>query len=290
MARAARKSKKTARSPPRLSLALPVRRACHWRKIVRHFAGVLRTDEFPVNLGRPSGTGGTPLDRRGRPHVAGGAGRCYIYQFATNCVPMARKIEASRKLQKRAEQMIPGGVNSPVRAFAAVGGDPLFIVRGQGSHLWDADGNEYIDYVGSWGPLILGHAAPEWWKRSPPPPERHEFRRLHPRRSRSGRDLVSAFPHMQKVRFVSSGTEATMSAIRLARAHTKRKYIVKFEGCYHGHADALLVKAGSGVATLGIPGSAGVPEEFTQFTIALPFNDTMRWNGLSRSSATRLLA
>jgi glutamate-1-semialdehyde 2,1-aminomutase len=188
---------------------------------------------------------------------------------------MARKTEQSRKLQKRAEQLIPGGVNSPVRAFRAVGGEPLFIVRGQGSHLWDADGNEYVDYVCSWGPLILGHAAPTVIEavisaaRSGT-----SFGASTPAEADLAELVIGAFPHMQKVRFVSSGTEATMSAIRLARAYSKRKYIVKFEGCYHGHADALLVKAGSGVATLGIPGSAGVPEEFTQFTLALPFNDT----------------
>jgi len=188
---------------------------------------------------------------------------------------MARKTEQSRKLQKRAEQLIPGGVNSPVRAFRAVGGEPLYIVRGQGSRIWDADGNEYVDYVCSWGPLILGHAAPTVIEavisaaRSGT-----SFGASTPTEADLAELVISAFPHMQKVRFVSSGTEATMSAIRLARAYTKRKYIVKFEGCYHGHADALLVKAGSGIATLGIPGSAGVPEEFTQFTLALPFNDT----------------
>jgi glutamate-1-semialdehyde 2,1-aminomutase len=187
---------------------------------------------------------------------------------------MARKTEQSRRLQKRAEQLIPGGVNSPVRAFRSVGGDPLYIVRGQGSRIWDADGNEYVDYVGSWGPLILGHAAPAVIEaviaaaRSGT-----SFGASTPAEADLAELVISAFPHMQKIRFVSSGTEATMSAIRLARAYTKRKYIVKFEGCYHGHADALLVKAGSGVATLGIPGSAGVPEEVTQFTFALPFND-----------------
>ena len=187
---------------------------------------------------------------------------------------MTRQHEASRKLQKRAEQMIPGGVNSPVRAFGSVGGDPPFIVRGQGSHLWDADENRYIDYVGSWGPLILGHAPPGV-------PEaigaaaRHgtSFGASTAAEADLAEIVISAFPHVEKIRFVNSGTEATMSAIRLARAYTRRKYIVKFEGCYHGHADALLVKAGSGVATLGIPGSAGVPEEFTQLTLALPFND-----------------
>lgn len=187
---------------------------------------------------------------------------------------MVRKVDQSRKLQARAEKMIPGGVNSPVRAFRAVGGDPPFIVRGQGAHLWDADGNQYIDYIGSWGPQILGHAAaPVVDAVTSAARNGTSFGASTPAEADLAELVLSAFPHMQKVRFVSSGTEATMSAIRLARAYTKRKYIVKFEGCYHGHADALLVKAGSGVATLGIPGSAGVPEEFTQFTLALPFND-----------------
>ena len=188
---------------------------------------------------------------------------------------MPRKTDKSRQLQKRAEQMIPGGVNSPVRAFAAVGGDPVFIMRGQGSHIWDADNNEYIDYLGSWGPLILGHADPEVVEAVTAAARNGmSFGASTPAEADLAELVLAAFPHMQKVRFVNSGTEATMSAIRLARAFTKRKYILKFEGCYHGHADALLVKAGSGVATLGIPGSAGVPEEFTQFTLALPFNDT----------------
>ena len=187
---------------------------------------------------------------------------------------MARKTEQSRALQKRAEQLIPGGVNSPVRAFRSVGCDPLYIVRGQGSHIWDADGNEYVDYIGSWGPLILGHAAPTVIEAVIAAARNGtSFGASTPAEADLAELVISAFPHMQKVRFVSSGTEATMSAIRLARGYTERKYIVKFEGCYHGHSDALLVKAGSGVATLGIPGSAGVPEEFTQFTLALPFND-----------------
>src|SRR5712664_2147021 len=188
---------------------------------------------------------------------------------------MARKTEESRKLHKRAEQLIPGGVNSPVRAFRAVGGEPLYIVRGKGCHIWDADGNEYVDYIGSWGPLILGHAAPTVVEAIISAARNGtSFGASTPAEADLAEVVTSAFPHMQKVRFVSSGTEATMTAIRLARAYTKRKYIIKFEGCYHGHADALLVKAGSGVATLGIPGSAGVPEEFTQLTLALPFNDT----------------
>jgi len=186
----------------------------------------------------------------------------------------SQKTEQSRRLQQRAESMIPGGVNSPVRAFRSVGGDPRFIVRGKGSHLWDADENEFIDYIGSWGPLILGHAEPNVLDAIVGAAcNGTSFGASTPSEADLAEMVLGAFPQMQKIRFVSSGTEATMSAIRLARAYTKRKYIVKFEGCYHGHADALLVKAGSGVATLGIPGSAGVPEEFTQFTLALPFNN-----------------
>src|SRR6202140_4193907 len=155
------------------------------------------------------------------------------------------------------------------------GGEPLYVVRGQGSHIWDADGNEYVDYIGSWGPLILGHAAPTVVEAVIAAARKGtSFGASTPAEADLAELVISAFPHMQKVRFVSSGTEATMSAIRLARAYTARKYIVKFEGCYHGHADTLLVKAGSGIATLGIPGSAGVPEEFTQLTLALPFNDS----------------
>jgi glutamate-1-semialdehyde 2,1-aminomutase len=185
-----------------------------------------------------------------------------------------RKTEQSRRLQQRAESLIPGGVNSPVRAFKSVGGDPPFIVRGKGSHVWDADENEYIDYIGSWGPLILGHAEPNVLDAIVGAAcNGTSFGASTPSEADLAELVLGAFPNMQKVRFVSSGTEATMSAIRLARAYTKRKYIIKFEGCYHGHADCLLVKAGSGVATLGIPGSAGVPEEFTMFTIALPFNN-----------------
>src|SRR6476619_6953547 len=187
---------------------------------------------------------------------------------------MSRKTEQSRRLQQRAESMIPGGVNSPVRAFRSVGVDPIFVVRGKGSHIWDADENEYIDYIGSWGPLILGHAEPTVLDAIVSAAcNGTSFGASTPAEADLAELVLGAYPHMQKVRFVSSGTEATMSAIRLARAYTKRKYIVKFEGCYHGHADALLVKAGSGVATLDIPGSAGVPHEFVQFTIALPFND-----------------
>ena len=187
---------------------------------------------------------------------------------------MARSLDKSRVLQTRAEKLIPGGVNSPVRAFRAVGGTPPFLVRGLGAQVWDADGNRYIDYVGSWGPLILGHAQPEVIEAIIQAARNGtSFGASTPTEADLAELVVEAFPAIEKVRFVSSGTEATMSAIRLARAHTGRKFIVKFEGCYHGHSDALLVKAGSGVATLGIPGSAGVPEEFVEFTLALPYND-----------------
>ena len=170
---------------------------------------------------------------------------------------MSRNTDQSRKLQHRAEQFIPGGVNSPVRAFRSVGSEPLYIVRGHGSHIYDADGNDYIDYIGSWGPLILGHAAPVVIDAIIAAARNGtSFGASTPAEADLAELIISAFTHMQKVRFVSSGTEATMSAIRLARPYTKRKYIVKFEGCYH------------------IPGSAGVPEEFTQFTLALPYNDT----------------
>jgi glutamate-1-semialdehyde 2,1-aminomutase len=188
---------------------------------------------------------------------------------------LARKLTECRRLQKRAEQLMPGGVNSPVRAFKAVECDAPFIVRGQGAHVWDADGNEYIDYIGSWGPLILGHTDPEVLDAIlNAAGNGTSFGASTPAEADLAELVVEAFPSVQKIRFVSSGTETTMSAIRLARAFTKRKYIIKFEGCYHGHADSLLVKAGSGVATLGISGSAGVLDEVSQFTIPLPFNET----------------
>ena len=187
---------------------------------------------------------------------------------------MRRKVDRSHELQQRAEKYFPGGVNSPVRAFRAVGGEPPFVERAEGAYLWDADGNRYIDYFGSWGPMILGHAFP---------PVVEAIQQAAARSASFGAStaaeadlaelVVAAFPSVEKLRFVSSGTEATMSAIRLARAFTGRKTIVKFEGCYHGHADGLLVKAGSGVATFGIPGSAGVPEETVHFTLALPYNN-----------------
>jgi glutamate-1-semialdehyde 2,1-aminomutase len=180
----------------------------------------------------------------------------------------------SQELHARACRVIPGGVDSPVRAFKPVGGEPPYIVRGQGPRIWDADGNEYIDYIGSWGPLILGHAFPSVVEAVEKANRNGaSFGACTPAEAELAEAVIEAFPAMDKVRFVSSGTEATMSAIRLARAFTGRNYIIKFEGCYHGHADSLLVKAGSGVATLGIPGSAGVLEEQAKYTLALPFND-----------------
>jgi glutamate-1-semialdehyde 2,1-aminomutase len=180
----------------------------------------------------------------------------------------------SEALQQRAERYFPGGVNSPVRAFRAVGGAPPFIESAQGAYLTDADGNRYIDYFGSWGPMILGHAFPpvvEAIERAAR--KSASFGASTASEAELAERIVACYPGIEKMRFVSSGTEATMSAIRLARAATDRKIIIKFEGCYHGHADGLLVKAGSGVATFGIPGSAGVPEEIAHLTLALPFND-----------------
>ncbi len=187
---------------------------------------------------------------------------------------MPLNMDRSRALQKRAEALMPGGVSSPVRAFGAVGGDPPFLVRGLGSRVWDADDNEYLDYVGSWGPLILGHAAPEVVAAVEEAARKGtSFGASTPSEADLAEIITDAMPTLEKVRFVNSGTEATMTAVRLARAFTGRKYIIKFEGCYHGHADSLLVKAGSGVATLGIPGSAGVLDQVAQFTLALPYNN-----------------
>ncbi|HEV2487009.1 MAG TPA: glutamate-1-semialdehyde 2,1-aminomutase [Terracidiphilus sp.] len=188
--------------------------------------------------------------------------------------PPARIHTRSQALQQRAERFFPGGVNSPVRAFRAVGGAPPFIESAAGAYLTDADGNRYIDYFGSWGPMILGHAFPpvveaiQRAARSSP-----SFGASTAAEADLAERIIVCYPAIEKLRFVSSGTEATMSAIRLARAATGRKVIIKFEGCYHGHADGLLVKAGSGVATFGIPGSAGVPEEIAHLTLALPYND-----------------
>lgn len=187
---------------------------------------------------------------------------------------MSRTRVRSDALRQRAEKLFPGGVNSPVRAFHAVGGAPPFVVRGEGAYLWDADGNRYIDFFGSWGPMLLGHAfRPVVEAIQQAAARSASFGASTESEADLAERVIAAVPSIEKLRFVSSGTEATMSAIRLARAFTGCKYIVKFEGCYHGHADGLLVKAGSGVATFGIPGSAGVPEEAVHFTLALPYND-----------------
>ncbi len=181
--------------------------------------------------------------------------------------------QKSEDLFRRAQELIPGGVNSPVRAFRSVGGNPRFIARGEGSHIFDVDGNEYIDYVGSWGPLLLGHRRPEILAAlekaltigtSFGAPTEAEIELAEA--------ICDAVPSIEMVRLVNSGTEATMSAIRVARGFTGRDLTIKFEGCYHGHVDSLLVKAGSGMATLGIPDTQGVPKRFADTTIALPFN------------------
>jgi glutamate-1-semialdehyde 2,1-aminomutase len=179
----------------------------------------------------------------------------------------------SRSLFERAQRTIPGGVNSPVRAFRSVGGTPPFIVRGEGSHVYDADGNEYVDYVCSWGPLLLGHCHPEIVEAVRRALEcGTSFGMPTEGEIELAEAICDAVPSVEMVRLVNSGAEATMSALRLARGYTGRELVVKFEGCYHGHVDPLLVKAGSGVATLGIPDTVGVPKAFADTTLALPFN------------------
>ena len=180
----------------------------------------------------------------------------------------------SEQLFARAQRVIPGGVNSPVRAFKSVGGSPAFIARGDGSRIWDADGNEYIEYIGSWGPLLLGHRFPPVLEALQQTLEIGTSFGAPTLREIELAELISEFvPSMQMVRLVNSGTEATMSALRVARGFTGRDLTIKFEGCYHGHVDSLLVKAGSGVATLVLPDSPGVPKGFSDTTLALPFND-----------------
>lgn len=180
----------------------------------------------------------------------------------------------SYELFARAQQRIPGGVNSPVRAFRNVGGDPFFVARGEGARIWDVDGNEYIDYVESWGPAILGHAPKVVVEAVRDAATRGlSFGIPNPLEVEMAELISDWIPSIEKVRMVNSGTEATMSCIRLARAFTGRDKIVKFDGCYHGHADALLVKAGSGALTHGLPSSAGVSPAFADLTISLPFNN-----------------
>ncbi len=182
--------------------------------------------------------------------------------------------ERSRLLFQKAKAYIPGGVNSPVRAGKAVGMDPPFITKAEGCLLWDADGNEYIDYVSSWGPVILGHSHPEIIRAIKESADRGtSYGAPTELEVKMAETIVEMVPSIEMVRMVNSGTEATMSAIRLARGYTGREKIVKFDGCYHGHADSLLVSAGSGLATLGIPGSPGVPKDLAQHTISLPFNN-----------------
>jgi glutamate-1-semialdehyde 2,1-aminomutase len=181
----------------------------------------------------------------------------------------------SEQLFAEALRYLPGGVNSPVRAFRAVGGQPFFVGRAAGARVWDVDGNELLDYVGTWGPAILGHAHPAILRAVHEAVDRGtSFGIPHALEVKLARLILDAVSSIEKVRLCSSGTEACMSAIRLARGFTRRDKIIKFEGCYHGHADSLLVKAGSGALTFGHPDSAGVPASFTQHTIVMPFNDT----------------
>ena len=182
--------------------------------------------------------------------------------------------DKSQALFEKAQQFIPGGVNSPVRACKSVGCDPIFVKKANGAKVYDVDGNEFVDFVCSWGPMILGHT---------PPAVMDAIQKTMVNGTSFGAPcaleidlaelVVNALPSVEKVRFVSSGTEATMSAIRLARGYTKRKVVVKFDGCYHGHADSFLVKAGSGVITLGIPGSPGVPDDIVKNTVSIPYNN-----------------
>jgi len=197
----------------------------------------------------------------------------------------------SEALFRRAVGIIPGGVNSPVRAFRSVGGNPVFIARGQGSHIFDVDGNEYIDYVGSWGPLLLGHRHPAILEAL----ERAltigtSFGAPTEGEVELAEAICDAVPSIEMVRLVNSGTEATMSAIRVARGFTGRDLVVKFEGCYHGHVDSLLVKAGSGMATLGIADTQGVPKAFCDTTIALPFNSPEAVEEAFRAHGDRIAA
>ena len=184
-------------------------------------------------------------------------------------------MDKNKQLFQQSQLIIPGGVNSPVRAFGSVGGTPIFFKRAKGSRLWDENDKEYIDYINSWGPMILGHAHPEVIKVVQEVAESSlSFGAPTERELIMAETIVSLVPSIEQVRLVSSGTEATMSAIRVARGHTSRDKIVKFEGCYHGHADALLVKAGSGALTFGQPSSAGVPHDVAKDTLTLPYNNT----------------
>ncbi|HSE39439.1 MAG TPA: glutamate-1-semialdehyde 2,1-aminomutase [Acidobacteriota bacterium] len=184
------------------------------------------------------------------------------------------KQDRSKELYNRAQQLMPGGVNSPVRAFKAVGGTPLFFKCGSGSHVWDEDGNEYIDFVGSWGPLILGHAHPDVVKAIQVAAEQGTtFGAPCEAEIRLASKIRDAIPSMQKLRLVSSGTEAAMSALRVARGFTGKNHVIKFEGCYHGHVDSLLTAGGSGLATFDLPDSEGVPPYYSHHTVSVAYND-----------------
>jgi len=205
----------------------------------------------------------------------------------------AQEIMTSRShsLYADAQRYMPGGVNSPVRAFSAVGGEPLFIAKGEGPYIYDADGRCYIDYVLSWGPLILGHAHPQVVSALKEAAERGiSYGAPTALETELAKRVVETVPSIEMVRFVNSGTEATMSALRLARAYTERSKIIKFEGCYHGHADFLLVRAGSGVTTLGLPDSAGVPEGIAQDTLVAPYNDLQAVDRLFRENRAQIAA
>jgi glutamate-1-semialdehyde 2,1-aminomutase len=197
----------------------------------------------------------------------------------------------SDELFARARAVIPGGVSSPARAFKAVGGTPLFVARAEGARIWDEDGRAYVDYVGSWGPMIVGHSHPEVLAALRAAAERGtSYGAPCAAEVELAERIVCLVPSIEKVRFVSSGTEATMSALRVARGFTGRRKILKFDGCYHGHADSLLVSAGSGVATLGIPGSPGVPEGTVADTLVAPFNDVAAVEAVVHSHGRDLAA
>ena len=192
-------------------------------------------------------------------------------------------------LFEQSQTLIPGGVNSPVRAFGSVGGTPIFFKKGLGSRLWDENDKEYIDYINSWGPMILGHANPEVLDAVKQASQNSlSFGAPTSRELAIAEEIIKLVPSIEQVRLVSSGTEATMSAIRVARGYTGRDKIVKFEGCYHGHADALLVKAGSGALTFGQPSSAGVPEDVAKHTLTLPYNHTQALEDLFASSGDEI--
>jgi glutamate-1-semialdehyde 2,1-aminomutase len=202
-----------------------------------------------------------------------------------------RSTVRSRELMARARELFPGGVNSPVRAFGGVGGEPFVVSRGQGARIWDVDDNEYLDYVLSWGPLVLGHAAPVVLDALRETMERGTSFGIPTGLEITLAELVrERMPHVEMLRFVSSGTEATMSALRVARAATGRDLLLKFDGCYHGHADSFLVRAGSGVATLGLPNSPGVPAALAALTLTARFNDVAGVEALLRVNADRVAA